>query len=91
MRIVPHASKSSDGIFGVAFLTAEGTGSYCDVFYDSVEELDRDWHVGGTSIGDVMAHELGHLMLGSNAHSGRSIVYPSWRAMLWVAGRGRVS
>jgi hypothetical protein len=79
MRIVPHARKSSDDIFGVAFLSAEGTGAYSDIFYDSVEQLDRDWHVGlARVLGHVMAHELGHLILGSNAHSRQGIMCPSW-------------
>jgi hypothetical protein len=79
LRIVPHARKSSDDIFGVAFLSPEGTGAYSDVFYDSVEQLDRDWHVGiARVLGHVMAHELGHLVLGSNAHSRQGIMCPSW-------------
>jgi Aspartyl protease len=79
LRIVPHARKSSDDIFGVAFLSAEGTGAYSDVFYDSVEQLDRDWHVGiARMLGHVMAHELGHLVLGSNAHSRQGIMRQSW-------------
>jgi hypothetical protein len=79
LRIVPHASKSSDGIFGVAFLSAEGTGAYSNVSYDSVEVLDRDWHVGlARVLGHVMAHEIGHLLLGSNAHSRQGIMCPDW-------------
>src|SRR6267143_3201485 len=79
LRIVPHASTSSDGIFGVAFLSAAGTGAYGDVFYDSVDKLDRDWHVGSSRVlGHVMAHELGHLLLGLKAHSRHGIMCPSW-------------
>ena len=79
LRIVQHASKASDGIFGVAFLSAEGTGAYTDVSYNSVEELDREWHVGVAGVlGHVMAHEIGHLLLGSNAHSRQGIMCPSW-------------
>jgi hypothetical protein len=81
LRIIPHASKSGDGIFGVAFLSPEGTGAYSDVSYNSVEELDRDWHVGlARVLGHVMAHELGHLLLGSNAHSREGIMCPRWHA-----------
>jgi hypothetical protein len=82
LRIVPHASKASDGIFGVAFLSAEGTGAYSDISYDSVEELNRDWHVGVARVlGHVMAHELGHLLLGSNAHSRQGIMCPRWHGV----------
>jgi hypothetical protein len=81
LRIIPHASKSGDGIFGVAFLSPEGTGAYSDVSYNSVEELDRDWHVGlARVLGHVMAHELGHLLLGSNAHSREGIMCRRWHA-----------
>jgi len=81
LRIVPHTSKFNDDVFGVAFLDAQGTGAYSDVFYDSVEKLDSDWHVGlARVLGHVMAHELGHLLLGSNAHSDRGIMCPSWHA-----------
>ena len=90
LRIVPHASKVSDGVFGLAFLSAEGTGAYADVSYNSAEELDRDWHVGLAQVlGHVMAHELGHLLLGSNAHSQQGIMSPRWhRDELHLASTG---
>jgi hypothetical protein len=90
LRIVPHASKASDGVFGVAFLSAEGTGAYSDVSYNSVVELDREWHVGLAQVlGHVMAHELGHLLLGSNAHSRQGIMCPRWHGdELHLASKG---
>ncbi len=79
LRIVPRAWKTSDSIFGVAFLSEKGTGAYGDVFYDSVEKLHRDWNVSLPRVlGHVMAHELGHLLLGSNAHSRQGIMRPDW-------------
>jgi hypothetical protein len=45
------------------------------------KQLDRDWHVGlARVLGHVMAHELGHLLLGSNAHSRQGIMCPNWHA-----------
>ena len=90
LRIDPHASKASDDAFGVAFLSAEGTGAYTDVSYNSAEELDQEWHVGlARVLGHVMAHELRHLLLGSNAHSRQGIMCPSWhRGELQLASTG---
>ena len=65
-------ARRANEVFGVAFLSVEGTGCYSDVFYDRALELHTDWKVGLADIlGNVMAHELGHLLLGSNAHSPR--------------------
>lgn len=92
LRIVAHAVTASDGVFGIAFLSEEGTGIYTDVFYDSIEKLDQDSQVGSaTVLGHVMAHELGHLILGSNAHSYWGVMRPSWhREELRLASMGEL-
>jgi hypothetical protein len=80
LRIVPWSSKLRDSFFGMAFLSAEGEGTYSDVFYDSVEKLHADWGVSVPGVlGHVMAHEIGHLLLGSNAHSRSGIMSPRWQ------------
>ena len=88
-------------MFGVAFLSDEGTGCYSDVFYDRVAELHADWNVGLADIlGNVMAHELGHLLLGSNSHAGAGIMRAHWqgeelrrvsRSGLWFTNERRRS
>ena len=80
VRIVPQSVSSTHEVFGVAFLSAEGTGCYIDVFYSRATELHTDWKVGLSDLlGNVMAHELGHLLLGSNSHSSTGIMRAHWQ------------
>ena len=68
-----------EDIFGVAFLAANGTGTYVDIFYDAVEKLHHESNTSpGRLLGHVMAHEVGHLLIGSHAHSNRGIMCPAW-------------
>ena len=89
---VMHGGSTSEA-FGVAFLSADGAGCYSDVFFDQAMELHASWNVALADIlGYVMAHEVGHLLLGSNSHSGVGIMRAHWqgeelrrlsRASLW--------
>jgi hypothetical protein len=79
VRIVPHARTLGDDIFGVSFLDHD-TGTYADLFFEPIEKLheqNRDISLA-LILGDVLAHELGHLLLGSNAHSRDGIMQPHW-------------
>jgi hypothetical protein len=79
LRIVPWSSKR-EHVFGIAFLSAEGQGIYSDVFYESAEKLHKQWHASLSRVlGHVMAHEIGHLLLGTNAHSSMGIMRPNWQ------------
>jgi len=79
LRIVPGSWMNGDATFGVAFLSAEGKGVYCDVYYGSVEKFHKDSDVSIPPIlGHVMAHEIGHLLLGTHAHSPAGIMLPQW-------------
>jgi hypothetical protein len=76
---VMHGRSTSE-VFGVAFLSADGAGCYSDVFFDQAMELHASWNVALADIlGNVMAHELGHLLLGSNSHSGIGIMRAHWQ------------
>jgi hypothetical protein len=67
--------------FGVAFLSDDGWGTFCDVFYDRILELHRGGRASEeTILGMVMGHELGHLLLGSNSHSDTGIMRPKWQS-----------
>ena len=80
MRIVKKASRAADSVFGMAFLSeTDGHGAYGDVFFGSVERLHQECGASvGRVLGHVMAHELGHLMLGTKAHTAIGIMQPHW-------------
>jgi hypothetical protein len=92
--IVPRAQTLSDIAYGAAFLGSDGRGEYADVFFDSIQRLqDEETQVSQAQIlGYVIAHELGHLLLGSNAHSSLGVMRPHWsRTELQSISMGRLS
>ena len=79
LNIVPDGKTSTDLVFGVAFLGPSGEGKYADVFFRRIEVACRGnrqdiWRMLGT----IAAHELGHLLLGSHAHSSAGVMMASW-------------
>lgn len=84
LRLVPRG-KSSSETFGIAFLPAEGQGRYSDVFYTPVLEMRQSFSGRlpldeGRLLGHIIAHEVGHLLLGSNSHSSAGIMVARWHA-----------
>lgn len=68
------------GVLGLAMeVDGKGFGSAASIFYDIVkekaahrrEDLDQ-------LLGAAMAHELGHLLLGTNSHSTSGLMSASW-------------
>jgi hypothetical protein len=79
LRVVTCAKTLSNSVFGVSFLGSDSTGKYGDVFYNTARSLSESTHIHlGDMLGHVIAHELGHLLLGSNAHSQLGIMRPHW-------------
>ena len=77
LHIVPSGYTRNDFVFGEAFLGADGRGQYCDVFFDRLRQQQGDVDLD-LLLGAVSAHELGHLLLGSNSHSSFGIMQPRW-------------
>jgi hypothetical protein len=82
VRLIPRG-KSSSETFGMAFLPAEGQGRYADVFYGPVLDLRQSFSGRvpldeGRLLGHLIAHEVGHLLLGSNSHSSGGIMAARW-------------
>lgn len=79
LHIIPKGRTSSDSVYGEAFLDEDGKGKYADVFFDRVEGANRDCGIDESELlGAVIAHELGHLLLGLHAHSWVGIMTPVW-------------
>ena len=80
LSIVADGQTSSELVYGVAFLGPGGEGKYADIFLRRVEIAAME---SGFSVqrllGAVAAHELGHLLLGTNAHSYEGIMCPVWK------------
>jgi hypothetical protein len=68
----------------------KGTAAAAGVFYDRVEKLARgDAASTAMILGHAMAHELGHLLLGTNSHSRHGLMKAQWnRRDLQLASAG---
>lgn len=80
VRIVSRSLNLQGEDVGIAFVGRDGLGVQADVFYSGIERLARSSSVGaGDILGHVMAHELGHLLLGLDSHSNLGIMQARWR------------
>lgn len=79
LRIARRSRSLSDITFGVSYLSADGSGCYANVFYQRVDEMHERSRVNlGSLLGDVAAHEVGHLLLGTNSHAASGIMRARW-------------
>ena len=97
LRILPKSMalrvKSGREQLGFALPSARaGFASSAWVFYHRVEELAASKDADGAQIlGHAIAHEIGHLLLGPDRHSGRGIMRAAWgRADLQLAAQGQL-
>ena len=86
-------------IFGTAFIpTNEGFGVLANVYAGRARKL-ADRRESEVILGWIIAHELGHLLLGEHGHSAAGIMHGRWRAqglkparqavMLFLPGEGK--
>jgi hypothetical protein len=90
VRIVPQARTLASSTLGTSYLGEDETGCYSEVFFDAIASLPRNAGTApGTILGQVMAHEIAHLLLGSNSHSASGIMRAQWQTgELRAAARG---
>ena len=92
LQIVHDTQQMQDSTFGAAFLGPDGTGQQADIYFDRIRNLSQDEKLTLPDItGYVIAHELGHLLLGLNAHSWLGIMKATWEQdQLEKANRGEL-
>lgn len=92
LHIVPDGRTQNDLVFGESFLGEDGNGKYSDVYFNRVRDSGRESDASVAQLlGAVAAHELGHLLLGTRAHSSSGIMEPRWaRESLHEISMGRL-
>jgi len=76
------AARSNQDAMGFAIRDSNdeaGRGGIAYVIFDRVEDSASSHHVSISRVlGQVIAHELGHLLLPANSHSERGIMHDVW-------------
>jgi hypothetical protein len=92
VRLVRNGTHRGGDVFGESFLDARGQGNYASVYVDPLTASPAHGAVGeGDLLGYVIAHEVGHLLLGPDSHSGAGVMHGVWGfADLQEAAQGRL-
>lgn len=81
LRIVLRSLGLKGETMGISFQADDGSGCYADLFYEPMEQLHQsDGADIASLLGHVAAHEIGHLLLGTNSHSAEGIMQAHWTA-----------
>jgi hypothetical protein len=81
LRIAKHSRNLNELTMGASYLSADGTGCYADLFFDRAQLVHETSHVSmATILGHGIAHELGHLLLGTNSHAPAGIMRARWQS-----------
>jgi hypothetical protein len=79
LRILRTSRGLKATTVGISFSAADGRGCYADLFYEPIQQLQEQSHRSPSVIlGHAMAHELGHLLLGTNSHSLSGLMRAHW-------------
>lgn len=81
VQLLPLTQRR-DAALGFAIVGPPGRlGRHARVFWNGVRSVARSHGADrATLLGHVIAHEIGHLLLGENSHSRRGLMRADWRA-----------
>jgi hypothetical protein len=82
LKILPHAIsvqvRDRTDVLGNALVDEKGAGFYAYAFYDRIQRVAEEHRLDHALLGDVLAHEIGHLLLGSQSHAVSGIMSAHW-------------
>lgn len=92
LRILYVSRGLKASTLGISFSAENGQACYADLFYEPIQQLQEETHVSSSVIlGHAMAHEVGHLLLGTNSHSPSGLMREHWtREDLAKASKGNL-
>jgi hypothetical protein len=80
VRLLPVSHGLPQDTFGQSFLDASGRGSYANVYVGTMDASKVSKTVdSGDLLGCVIAHELGHLLLGKDSHASIGLMSAKWQ------------
>ena len=80
VRLRQRSRNLNEWTLGLSFLGDNGIGCHADVFYAEVEPIQQEAGLSAEALlGLVIAHELGHLLLGTNSHATAGIMRANWK------------
>jgi len=79
VRLVAGRKAVSDDTFGQSYLNERGEGNYTNVYIAPLRSAKALMVIEeGDLLGYVVAHELGHLLLGKGSHSAGGLMKARW-------------
>jgi len=92
LRVATRSLNLNEFTMGISYLSADGTGCCADVFYERARQIHESNNVPVAAVlGHAIAHEIGHLLLGTNSHSATGIMRARWQpAELARVSKGRL-
>ncbi len=79
VRILPRGRSVGADVFGEAFLDQSGRGVHSNVYYNNLAANREHTRLSdGDMLGFVIAHEVGHLLLGTNSHAPSGLMQARW-------------
>jgi hypothetical protein len=80
VRVVSRVSPLREHVFGASFQNSMGEGNYAVVYFSAIAASRAPTSsFTGELLGAVIAHELGHLLLGVNSHSAFGLMSAVWQ------------